>query len=668
MAKSAPSPGPTAFPACLQRTLERGQPGPRFMHTQSASTAVHPGHLGQHLPNSIHMYPNSSAHQRNTASPRAYEAGAAGAQPGDDQYNYQAAGFGSLSGYNNYQSQMGMYNTSPQLPSGPRRTSNPKASPTQPTSATAATSPSAYYPRQTQQADVTQSPYQQNAQPHLSQQYGGYYPHYDQYGHHPTQWQQSYNAQSNFGQQRQSSSGSMPTGTTTSTNDPSQSSRASGGSFDYSTSQNQQQQQYQNWDPSRQAQGHQWAQQASAQQPSQQQQTSSQQSGSQQRGSSSAGQQANVVNSSPWQGYGAGAHQPFPPPPQPVTHLGGQMPPGQYGGGWQQWQGQPGYGGYPPAQPPAAAAPPTTVPPSATTTAPPPAAAAPAPAPVTKGKKSKKGDATAAATSPILGKRGSDDDHDDGEKKPKAKKGKKDEAKPVPKAPTKSHLKPPRQAPSAWQLFFADELNKAKAAAAAEAGSTPGGTPIHPKLNVAQIAKDAGAAYAGLSEDRKAHYARKVEEGKVQYQKDLAAWQATLTPEDIKAENAFRAQQRKDGKSRKGNLKDPNAPKKPLSAYFLFLKGIRENDDLRKSVWAEESETTRQSVLAAERWRGLSDEEKRPYLQQAEKDKQEYEALRKIYEDDAAARQRGEAQSDRPIFKEIESAVINPPKSLLEPR
>jgi hypothetical protein len=49
--------------------------------------------------------PNSSAHQRNTASPRSYEAGAAGAQAGDDQYNYQAS-FGSLGGYN-YQNQMG---------------------------------------------------------------------------------------------------------------------------------------------------------------------------------------------------------------------------------------------------------------------------------------------------------------------------------------------------------------------------------------------------------------------------------------------------------------------------------------------------------------------------------------------------------------------------------
>lgn len=316
---------------------------------------------------------------------------------------------------------------------------------------------------------------------------------------------------------------------------------------------------------------------------------------------------------SPWQGYGS--HHPFPPPPQPVPQMGGQLPPGQYG--WNQpWNGQGGY--YP--QPPHQGVPPG--PPQ------PPAPAPPAPA-ATGGKKSKSSKASAAAAAAaaaaateapaeqLLGKRAAEASTEEGEKKEKgskSKKGKKEEEKPAPKVAAKSHLKPPRQAPSAWQLFFTDELNKAKAVAAAEAGTTPGGTPIHPKLNVAQIAKDAGAAYAALSEERKAYYAQKVEEGKVQYGKELTAWQATLTPEDIKAENAFRAQQRKEGKSRKGNLKDPNAPKKPLSAYFLFLKGIRENDDLRKQVWGEETETTRQSVLAAERWRGLNDDEKRVRL------------------------------------------------------
>ena len=191
----------------------------------------------------------------------------------------------------------------------------------------------------------------------------------------------------------------------------------------------------------------------------------------------------------------------------------------------------------------------------------------------------------------------------------KRRKGVKEEEKLTPKLPAKSQLHPPRQAQSAWQLFFTDELNKAKVTAALE--TSPGGTPQHVKLNVAQIAKDAGAAYAALDDERREYYADKVQESKEQYAKDLAEWQATLTPEDIRTENTFRAQQRKEGKSRKGNLKDPNAPKKPLSAYFLFLKGIREDEDLRANVWGQETETTKQSVLAAERWRGLSVDEKK---------------------------------------------------------
>lgn len=237
----------------------------------------------------------------------------------------------------------------------------------------------------------------------------------------------------------------------------------------------------------------------------------------------------------------------------------------------------------------------------------------------------------------------------------KRRKGVKEEEKLTPKLPAKSQLHPPRQAQSAWQLFFTDELNKAKVTAALE--TSPGGTPQHVKLNVAQIAKDAGAAYAALDDERREYYADKVQESKEQYAKDLAEWQATLTPEDIRTENTFRAQQRKEGKSRKGNLKDPNAPKKPLSAYFLFLKGIREDEDLRANVWGQETETTKQSVLAAERWRGLSVDEKKPYLQQAEKDKQDYESARRLYEEDAAARARGEDVPPRPIV--VPEPVVN---------
>lgn len=84
----------------------------------------------------------------------------------------------------------------------------------------------------------------------------------------------------------------------------------------------------------------------------------------------------------------------------------------------------------------------------------------------------------------------------------------------------------------------------------------------------------------------------------------------SLTPDDIKRENLYRAAQRKAGKSRKSNIKDPNAPKKPLSAYFMFLQRIRANPKLVQDIFGEETETTKQSVLAAAKWRAMSDGER----------------------------------------------------------
>lgn len=94
-------------------------------------------------------------------------------------------------------------------------------------------------------------------------------------------------------------------------------------------------------------------------------------------------------------------------------------------------------------------------------------------------------------------------------------------------------------------------------------------------------------------------------------EKELAAYMRTLTPEDIKRENAFRTAQRKAGKSRKANMKDPNAPKKPLSAYFMFLQRIRSDPELVKEVFGDETETTKQSVLAAAKWRSMTDDERK---------------------------------------------------------
>ncbi|KAL7282569.1 hypothetical protein PYCCODRAFT_1466082 [Trametes coccinea BRFM310] len=186
--------------------------------------------------------------------------------------------------------------------------------------------------------------------------------------------------------------------------------------------------------------------------------------------------------------------------------------------------------------------------------------------------------------------------------------------------PLKSTLRPPKLAPSAWQLYFTDWIQRHQASSSK-------------KLNVAQAAKEAGQEYAKLSPEEKEPYKRRSQEAKAEREEQLKAYMRTLTPEDIKRENAYRTAQRKAGKSRKGNLKDPNAPKKPLSAYFMFLQRIRSDPELVREVFGDETETTKQSVLAAGKWRSMTDEQRKPFLAQAEQEKLAYEAARKEYEE-----------------------------------
>jgi hypothetical protein len=57
--------------------------------------------------------------------------------------------------------------------------------------------------------------------------------------------------------------------------------------------------------------------------------------------------------------------------------------------------------------------------------------------------------------------------------------------------PTKSELRPPKQAPSMWQIYFADWLQEHKT------------RHPHDKLNVAQAAKEAGQLYKTLNAEAK---------------------------------------------------------------------------------------------------------------------------------------------------------------------
>ncbi|KAJ1873988.1 Non-histone chromosomal protein 6 [Coemansia sp. RSA 1722] len=79
--------------------------------------------------------------------------------------------------------------------------------------------------------------------------------------------------------------------------------------------------------------------------------------------------------------------------------------------------------------------------------------------------------------------------------------------------------------------------------------------------------------------------------------------------------------------------KDPNAPKRSLSAYMFFSQANR------KTVKDDNPEATFGNIgkILGDMWKGMSDKEKAPFFKQAEDDKKRYEAEKAAYVAENAA-------------------------------
>ncbi|CAO3612755.1 unnamed protein product [Cunninghamella echinulata] len=79
---------------------------------------------------------------------------------------------------------------------------------------------------------------------------------------------------------------------------------------------------------------------------------------------------------------------------------------------------------------------------------------------------------------------------------------------------------------------------------------------------------------------------------------------------------------KKETKASKRGKKDPSAPKRGLSAYMFFSQANR------NKVKEENPDATfgQLGKILGEKWKNMSDDEKKPYAEQAEKDKARYEA------------------------------------------
>ena len=80
---------------------------------------------------------------------------------------------------------------------------------------------------------------------------------------------------------------------------------------------------------------------------------------------------------------------------------------------------------------------------------------------------------------------------------------------------------------------------------------------------------------------------------------------------------------------RRRSKKDKDAPKRPISAYFLY------NQERREKLKKEQPDLDNKDLIRAmsEEWNKLTDEEKKPYVKKAEADKKRYLEEMKAYEE-----------------------------------
>lgn len=107
-------------------------------------------------------------------------------------------------------------------------------------------------------------------------------------------------------------------------------------------------------------------------------------------------------------------------------------------------------------------------------------------------------------------------------------------------------------------------------------------------------------------------------------QQAYAQWYASLTQEQIALLRCQQSLQRKKGKQ-VAMIRDPAKPKRPLSAFFLFLQARR--PELMNEGFA----TMEMAKKASEEWKVMSGAEKKPYIDEANKAHEEYSIKNNAY-------------------------------------
>mmetsp|Transcript_42800 Transcript_42800/g.55005 ORF Transcript_42800/g.55005 Transcript_42800/m.55005 type:complete len:294 (+) Transcript_42800:787-1668(+) len=158
-----------------------------------------------------------------------------------------------------------------------------------------------------------------------------------------------------------------------------------------------------------------------------------------------------------------------------------------------------------------------------------------------------------------------------------------------------------------------------------------------PELTFGEVGKKLGSLWGALDEESKAPFLEKAASDKARFDEQMADY----TPPKQESDNDDNDDDDSDndddddaasGKKKKKVVKkkakkDPNAPKRPMSSYFIWMGEVRE---AMKAQHPEASVGEFGKILGA-KWKTLSEEEKAPYLEKAAINKGNYNEAMKRY-------------------------------------
>ncbi|KAL0536640.1 hypothetical protein IC582_025598 [Cucumis melo] len=124
-----------------------------------------------------------------------------------------------------------------------------------------------------------------------------------------------------------------------------------------------------------------------------------------------------------------------------------------------------------------------------------------------------------------------------------------------------------------------------------------------------------------------------------------------------KKPNAQKLKQRKaEMKSTKSKKKDQNAPKRPATAFFVFMEEFRM---MFKEQFPDAKAGPVVGKAGGEKWKSMSDAEKAPYAEKALKRKAEYEIALEAYKNNFNCYTVAEPELEMPTESQKSTSEVN---------